>query len=248
MTLVVKLGGSIVTKKDRPETVDEDALERAAAAIAAAEGSDLVVVHGGGSFGHHHADRHGVTRTAGTHDAAVVGEIHAAMARLCAAIVGAFRDRDIPAIPVHPLSVAARTAGDDLALPTESVATLLGEGFVPVLHGDVVAHRGRGATIVSGDELVVALAGALGAERVGLCSAVPGVLGANGDVIPTIADRADAGDALGDSDATDVTGGMAAKVEALLAGPAPAWIFGLDALSAFLAGEDVGTRVGPPPD
>ena len=247
MTVVLKLGGSVVTEKDRPETVDESSLARAAEAIASA-GTDLVVVHGGGSFGHHHAERHGVTRTTGTHDATAVGDIHGAMARLCAAVVDAFRDHAVPAVPVHPLSLAARGPGDDLSLPTEPVATLLGEGFVPVLHGDVVAHRGRGATILSGDELVVALAASLDTERVGLCSAVPGVLDANGAVIPAIADRDDAGDALGDSDATDVTGGMAAKVEALLAGPAPAWIFGLDALSAFLAGEDVGTRVGPPPD
>ena len=42
MTTVLKLGGSVVTEKARPETVDDDALARAAAALTDSE--DLVVV------------------------------------------------------------------------------------------------------------------------------------------------------------------------------------------------------------
>lgn len=245
MTVVLKLGGSVVTNKDRPETVDEAALSHAARAIGDTGVTDIVVVHGGGSFGHYHADRHGVTPTSGTRDAGVVGDIHDAMTRLCGAVVASLRAHDVGAAPVHPLSVGARTRDGELVLPTTAVETLLAEDFVPVLHGDVVAHRGRGATILSGDELVVALASAIGADRVGLCSGVPGVLDEAGEVVPSIGDETTIGDSLGESEATDVTGGMAAKVEALLDGPAPAWIFGLDALPDFLAGEDPGTRIHP---
>lgn len=54
MSLVVlKLGGSVVTDKDEPETVDEAGLAAAADAVAPlAESRRVVVVHGGGSFGH----------------------------------------------------------------------------------------------------------------------------------------------------------------------------------------------------
>lgn len=120
---------------------------------------------------------------------------------------------------------------------------MLDEGFVPVLHGDVISHAGKGATIVSGDDLVVSLASGLGADRVGLCSTVPGVLDADGDVIPEITAFADAADALGGSDSTDVTGGMAAKVRKLLALGAPAHVFGPEGLSAFVAGESPGTVI-----
>ena len=97
--------------------------------------------------------------------------------------------------------------------------------------------------MVSGDELVVALALGLDADRLGLCSAVPGVLDDGGDVIPDIRSFEAVADVLGGSDATDVTGGMAGKVTALLELSAPAAIFGLDDLPAFLAGERVGTTV-----
>ncbi|MFB6154547.1 MAG: isopentenyl phosphate kinase [Haloferacaceae archaeon] len=239
---VLKLGGSVITEKDRAETLDGDALDAAADAVAGAEG-DLVLVHGGGSFGHHHAEEHGVTTGAGTRDADGVLAIHGAMQTLNQFVVSRLRARDVPAVPVHPFSACARDEAGDLSMPMAPAATMVGEGFVPVLHGDVVAHAGKGATIVSGDELVVRLAEGLGAERVGLCSTVPGVLDEDGAVIPEIHSFADAAAALGGSDATDVTGGMAAKVRALLELDSPAHVFGPDDLAAFLAGEDPGTRI-----
>jgi isopentenyl phosphate kinase len=258
MTTVLKLGGSVVTDKSTPETVDEDRLDAAVAAIAdaVAEGraagrrpradadiDRLVVVHGGGSFGHHNAEKHGVSDAAGTRDADAVFEIHDAMRRLNDAVVTRLQDAGVPALPVHPLSAAARDDDAALSLPLDSTATMLSEGFVPVLHGDVVAHTDAGATVVSGDELVTTLARGLDADRVGLCSTVPGVLDADDAVIPEITAFEDVAAVLGGSETTDVTGGMAAKVRALLELGAPAHVFGPDALDAFLAGDDAGTVI-----
>ncbi|MFC5973223.1 isopentenyl phosphate kinase [Halomarina salina] len=241
--IIVKLGGSVITDKDAPETVDGESLQHAARALAAVD-EDLVVVHGGGSFGHHFANEFGVSRTVGTEDYEEVVAVHDAMSRLNSAVLDAFHDEDVPAVPVHPFSAGFRNAVADLVLPTGQVRTLLREGFVPVLHGDVVGHEGKGATILSGDELVVELADHLDAERVGLCSAVPGVYDDDGEVIEYIDSFADVATALGESESTDVTGGMAAKVEELLSLDVPATIFDLDGLDSFVAEERVGTRIG----
>jgi len=241
VTTVLKLGGSLVTEKDSPETVDETALAEAAAAIGEFEGS-LVVVHGGGSFGHHHAAAHGVTETEGTHEAAEVTDIHAAMTDLSGAVVAALQDHGSPAIPVRPLSLAHRDA-DGLSLPVGAIEIQLAEGFVPTLHGDVVVEAGEGATILSGDEIVVSLARSLDADRVGLCSAVPGVLDGDGEVVERIERFEDVAAAVGSSEETDVTGGMAGKVRMLLELSAPAYVFDLAALPAFLAGESPGTEI-----
>jgi isopentenyl phosphate kinase len=118
---------------------------------------------------------------------------------------------------------------------------MLAESFVPVLHGDVVATANEGVTVLSGDEVVARVARDLDADRVGLCSTVPGVLDADDRVVERVSSLDDV--ALGESAATDVTGGMAGKVRALLALDAPAHVFDLDGLSAFLAGEAPGTVV-----
>jgi isopentenyl phosphate kinase len=244
--IVLKLGGSVVTEKDREETVDGAALARAAEAIGdAGRGGDtgLVVVHGGGSFGHPHAETWGASTTDGVSDVEGVTAIHGAMTVLNQFVRSALQDEGVPAVPVHPFSAAHRDADGDLTLPSGQVRTLVDEGFVPVLHGDLVAHAGEGATVLSGDEIVTSLANSLSADRVGVCSTVPGVLGADDDVVPEIASFGDVESVLGGSAATDVSGGMAGKVRELLALGAPASIFDLDALPAFLDGEEPGTTV-----
>ncbi|ELZ07071.1 aspartate/glutamate/uridylate kinase [Halovivax asiaticus JCM 14624] len=247
MTVVLKLGGSVVTEKDRAETIDGAALDHTADAIAdaisAGDIDDLVVVHGGGSFGHHHASEFGVSTTDGSHDVDAVHAIHGAMTTLNQFVLRRLLDRDVPAVPVHPFSAGHRSERGELTFPAGQIETLLSEGFVPVLHGDLVAHAGEGVTVVSGDELVVELAASLGADRVGLCSAVPGVLDDADAVIDRIDEYEDVADVLGESEATDVSGGMAAKVRALLDLDSNATIFGRDGLSAFLEGDDPGTTI-----
>ncbi len=247
--VVLKLGGSLITEKDRVETIDEGALAAACDAVAAAlaDGAvdDLILVHGAGSFGHHHASIHGVSTTDGTHDAGAVLDVHGSMVRLNHALLSRLHERDVPAVPVHPLSASARTEGvdGDLDLSTGSTTTLLAEGFVPLLHGDGVSTRDAGVTVVSGDEIVVELADRFEASRVGLCSTVPGVLDDDGSVIPDITSFEAVSGVLGGSEATDVSGGMAAKVRELLALDAPASIFGPEGLEGFLRGDAPGTRI-----
>jgi isopentenyl phosphate kinase len=243
MTTVLKLGGSVITEKDRTETLDGAAVDDLAGAIAAAGVEDLVLVHGAGSFGHHHADAHGVSTEDGSHDVDAISDIHGSMKALNQLVLAGLHDRGVPAVAVHPFSAASRNRAGDLTHPTGQVATMRGEGYVPVLHGDVVAQEGKGVTILSGDEVVAELAAGLGADRVGLCSGVAGVLDDDGAVIDRIEAFDGVADVLGGSDATDVTGGMAGKVQALLALDAPASIFGVDDVAAFLDGNSPGTLV-----
>ncbi len=256
---ILKLGGSVITDKDTPETVDDAALDGVLDAIAEAQpdsdvetiddGHDgnqqprLIIVHGGGSFGHVHAAEHGVSTTEGTTDAAAGTAIHGAMKHLNSVVIDRLQSRGVPALPVHPLSVATRNTERNLSLPTEAVTGLLDAGFVPVLHGDVISHAGCGLTVLSGDEIVTSLARSLQATRVGLCSTVPGVLDDRERVIASITAFEDVESVLGESDSTDVSGGMAGKVRELLALGAPAHIFGPDAVSTFLAGHQAGTRI-----
>ncbi|MFW6384266.1 MAG: isopentenyl phosphate kinase [Halodesulfurarchaeum sp.] len=241
--VVLKLGGSVITEKERPETVAEEGLRRAAAAVGEHAGP-LVLVHGGGSFGHPAAEAAGVSPESGTHDASAIREIHAAMGRLNEAVLDALDGAAVSAVPVRPLSTSVRRESGDLDVPTATLRAMLAEGFVPVLHGDIVTSRGRGATILSGDELVVALARELDVDRIGLCTTVPGVLDEEQRVISRIANFESVADVLEGSEATDVTGGMAGKVRALLSLETDAHVFDLDGLESFLDGGAPGTTIG----
>ena len=245
MVTVLKLGGSVITDKDTPETVDTAALSAAADAVMSVS-EPLVIVHGGGSFGHVHAAAHGISTTVGTTNWDGIYAVHAAMKRLNVAVLDALHDRSIPAVPVHPLSVAERDRDGTLSLPVSSIDRLLKEGAVPVLHGDVIAQQDHGATVLSGDEIVTHVAARLSADRVGICSTVPGVLDDDDNIIEQIHSYDDVEAYLGGSESTDVSGGMAGKVQTLLSLGAPATIFGPEQLESFLDGETVGTRIGGP--
>ena len=242
MTVVLKLGGSVITDKQAVEVVDQTTLRSLAEAVAAA-GVPLVIVHGGGSFGHHRAAAHDVSTTTGTTDATVIASIHGAMQRLNTIVIDQLHTAGVPAVPMAPIGFAHRAAQADLHVATAPIAVAVERGFVPVCYGDVILDADVGATILSGDRLVTAIAQRLDAERIGLCGDVPGVLDADGTVIERITSYDAVADSIRGTAVTDVTGGMAAKVREMLAVGRPVRIFGPTALPGFLAGEAVGTLI-----
>lgn len=246
MTTVLKLGGSVITEKDSERTVADERLEGIVRAIDAATTDDLVLILGGGSFGHPAAARHGVSETAATRDPTAVTEIHGAMLDLTSAVVERLLGRGVPAVPMHPLSMASR-AGGTVQLQTAIVDRMVTEGFVPVLHGDGVVTEGAGVTVLSGDDIVVQVAQQLSDTHVGLCTRVPGVLDQSGSVIDRIERFDEVASVVGTGEATDVTGGMAGKVRTILDHGITASVFDVDGLALFLGGGRPGTTVGVDP-
>ena len=244
MTTVLKLGGSVITHKEHERRLATDRLDVVARTLERHAEADLVVIIGGGSFGHPPAERHGISTDIGSTDPGAIAEVHAAMLDLVTSVVDHLIDAGVSAIAFHPLSFARRD-GTQLTLSLDAVAAAISEGFVPVIHGDGVLTTGEGVTILSGDDLVVQCAQEFNAVRVGLCTDVPGVLDAEGAVIERITGYNEVASMLGDSEMTDVTGGMAAKVETLLSLKRQASVFDLDGLDRFLDGGQPGTSIVP---
>jgi len=216
--MVLKLGGSVITVKDKPMTADGGNIRRLAEEVAAAS-SRPTVVHGGGSFGHPVAERY---RIGGgfTSEGQVLGfsKTHQAMVALNVLVVDALLDVGIPAVSVPPSSFIVTDGGRIGDADLSVVRRLVDRGIVPVLHGDAVLDRERGFSILSGDRLAVHLAVELGASRLvfgvdvdGVCTSNPKVSPAAG-LIPRLSleelGRVEIGGAL----TTDVTGGMLGKV------------------------------------
>ena len=240
--LVLKLGGSVITEKQSAGVIDHTRLTAIAEMIASHHDHPLILIHGAGSCGHPEAEKYGIQGGVGQTNAIGIGETHRAVAGLNATVVSILRDAGLDAIGVHPLSGSLAENGRLISFETGHLAKMAELGLVPVLHGDVVMDRAKGACIVSGDQLVLRIAEGVAPCRVGLATDVPGVL-SGGNVVRTISRRTLNGIDLGNSQKTDVTGGMRGKVEELLtladAGIISS-IFHVDRLGAFLAGEEHG--------
>jgi isopentenyl phosphate kinase (EC 2.7.4.-) len=164
---------------------------------------------------------------------------------LNAEVIHALRAEGIEAIGIHPLGNAIAEEGRLVSFNTMPLILMRDRGIVPVLHGDVIMDRIRGACIVSGDQLVSYLAASLGIMRVGLATDVPGVL-QEGRVIPRLSSSGAASVSIGASSHADVTGGMQGKVSELLrlAGHGiESHIFHASRIRDFLAGSDHGGTI-----
>lgn len=223
--MIVKLGGSVITDKRRKFAVRRAALRRLAGELAAAK-EPLVLVHGGGSFGHPMASKYGIARGYGDKRQLIGFSLtHHAMEKLNAHVTEALQRAGLPAMAIQPSACTTVVDGRIKSMELTPVRKLLELGIVPVLYGDAVPDLSRGMGILSGDQLVAHLARELGASRVIVCVDVDGVYTANPKVrkgaklVRTITPASWPGiaESISVAGGPDVTGGMANKVRELLA-------------------------------
>jgi isopentenyl phosphate kinase len=226
----LKLGGSLLTDKTRPQALRADALDRLAGEIAGAlsqrPGLRLLIGHGSGSFGHVAASsyrtRDGVASPEAWRGYAETARAAAELNRL---VVSALGRAGAPALPIQPSASARCRDGELTGLDFRPIRMALLRGLAPVIYGDVALDSARGGTIVSTEELFAWLAPRLRPERIILAGEVPGVMTADPAVsaaarlIPVITPEslAQLSALLGGSRGADVTGGMAAKVTEMVA-------------------------------
>jgi isopentenyl phosphate kinase len=210
---VLKIGGSILTDKNRSATARHEEIRRVAEEIAASP-SGLIFVHGAGSFGHVPARKYGLPQRFSPEGLRVT---HQSVVRLNDMVVEALSLAGADPMPVHPFSCTLLREGRIESLAVEPLKEMISDGLLPVLHGDVAMDIVRKVGIVSGDQLVPYLARALRAEVVAVGSNVDGVIfqerplsKITRDDLPLL------GSALGGSSGVDVTGGMRGKILELL--------------------------------
>ncbi len=223
----VKLGGSLITDKTRPETPRLDLIRRLAGEIRAAlrerPHMRLVLGHGSGSFGHVvgrvYNVREGVRDARGWEGYARTA---AAAARLNRIVTDVFLETGVNVVSLPPSASAWCEDGTLVYMDVRPHRTLLQVGVVPLVFGDVALDGLRGGTIVSTEEVFAYLIRrdeALRPHRIYLVGEVEGVYTGDPHHDPTarlishlrVQDVARL-DGLGTSHGVDVTGGMAAKV------------------------------------
>ncbi|NYT01883.1 MAG: isopentenyl phosphate kinase family protein [Methanosarcinales archaeon] len=246
MVRILKIGGSILTDKSRPQSPRQEEIDRIAGEIASAS-ADLVLVHGAGSYGHMPARKFGLPQN---FDREGLLQTHQSVKLLNDLVVQALVRQGLFPLPVHPLSSALLRDGRIERMDVTIIKEMVTRGIIPVLHGDVAIDSSKGAGIVSGDQLVSYLARVLKADNVSLGTDVDGVL--CGQVCLKTIDRGDLPrmeEFIGGSNGVDVTGGMRGKLMELMDladQGTPSQIFNASReglVKRALAGEQVGTLV-----
>lgn len=226
--IIVKLGGSVLTRKDEGETeVNEGNLERLSAEIAQARKEkdfDLVLVHGAGPFGHIPAKEYGLdTGYKDERQAKGFCVTHQSMEKLNYRVVKALQAKGLHAVSFQPSSCGVLKDRRLIRFPTDIIKKLVGYGITPVAYGDVLLDEKTGMSILSGDHLVPYLAGELKADRIIMAADVPGIFDSDpkknhGAKLLKEVSRENLHliKEIGSSKGVDVTGGMKRKLDELL--------------------------------
>lgn len=227
--IILKLGGSILTKKNSTESeIDEINLKRISNEIKRfLDDSDekLVIVHGAGSFGHPPAKQYKIGQPfdAEEYPEKRIGfsKTQNAVKKLNMLICEALIDEEIPAIAVPAssfmTSINKRISEGNL----DKFNQYLEKGYVPIIYGDVVIDEELEMAVISGDQIIQYLAINLKPEMVILGTDVDGVYNKNPklhhdakfiDLVSSLDDL----DAFEETTNIDVTGGMVGKIKELL--------------------------------
>ncbi len=214
--IILKLGGSVITDKFKPFTIRTRVVKRLAREINESN-KKIILVHGGGSFGHPIASKHRVQNGLKSPDQIEgVAKTRIAMMELSQRIVEILISEGLPAVSIQTSAIFACKNKRINRAGIGMVMDFLSLGLLPVLYGDVVLDEAIGVCILSGDQIVNYLARHLEPEKVVLGVDVDGVFDPKGRLITKITPLKAVGimETIKVSKG-DVTGGMKGKIEEL---------------------------------
>ena len=191
--------------------VKEGVVKRVSQEISKVYDSELILVHGAGSFGHPIANEFRLRD--GLNEENVLGSIDTILSvrSLNTILVRELRRNSVPAFPISPSSAFTLENGEILSFFEDVIETCLSTGFLPILYGDVVLDKKKGFDILSGDKITVHLAKKYGGIAIFLSDTL--VLDGEGNPIEELRGREfrDLG-----TSGPDVTGGMYGKIREIL--------------------------------
>jgi isopentenyl phosphate kinase len=221
--IFLKLGGSLITDKDKPYTPRLEKLASLAQEIKTVVDSNpnlhLILGHGSGSFGHTAAKKYGTRE--GVHTAEQwqgFTEVRYQASELNRYVIESLMAAGLPAISFPPSSSMISRDRKVIHHNIMAIRKALDAQLLPVVHGDVAFDEALGGTILSTEDVFAFLSEQFPPARILLAGIEAGVWEdfpartiLMREISTQVYEKLRAG--LQGSASTDVTGGMKAKVE-----------------------------------
>ena len=142
---LLKLGGSVITKKHEPMVANQDNIEGLARVIAKVWKRgvrDLIIIHGAGSFGHHLVITYGIENgVKNDNNRSGYAYTHTSCTYLSGLLIEALLKNDVPAVSIPPCVIIKQANRKICELNEKVVMDYLNAGYLPVLHGDMVLDK-----------------------------------------------------------------------------------------------------------
>lgn len=177
---VIKLGGALLTDKQRPFSLRQSILNQAAAEVKACldEGlfEQLLLVHGVGSFGHPPVVQHQLHKGLQSREQLIhLTHTQNIVFGMRVAIAEAFHQAGIAVSTILPSSCMTASGFALKNSYLNAAAGFLDLGMTPLLGGDVLADEQVGFCVFSGDKIAVDLALHFNASHLIFATEVDGI-------------------------------------------------------------------------
>lgn len=206
---ILKLGGSVITYKDRPLTPNIKAIEDIARAINKFK-DKLILVHGGGSFGHYYAHIYNIGTEPNKASEEGVFKTRRAMTELNLIVTRSLEEQGIHTYSMPPSCIVDSRGVTKMGVKT--LKSVLKCGLLPITYGDVLCKDGL-CYVISGDRIVRNLSEALMPKRVVFTLDVDGIFkdGSRSEIFKEL--NVAMGFKSAKADVLDVTGGILNKLK-----------------------------------
>ena len=157
--ILLKLGGSLLTDKNKPFSIREDVVRSVVQQIIDAN-KKIILIHGGGSFGHPLAKKYNIsTGIDSSISNQILGltETHQSMNKFNSCIINMFLEHKYPALSIQASSIFIKDFQIISTYSIDIIETALDLNILPILYGDIILDKQGSFSIISGDKIIFEL-------------------------------------------------------------------------------------------
>jgi isopentenyl phosphate kinase len=169
---VIKLGGSVITNKNVPLSFNKPAVNRIVNAISKIK-IPIVLVHGGGSFGHYWSIRFNMHSKPDNYSPHGISVVHQSMIHLNDFIVNFMMRKKMAPYSIAPLSFMNYDKINKMQIL--HLGEIAKSKMIPITFGDVVYRYKMKYSIISGDEIMTVISSVLKPTKIIFALNVDGV-------------------------------------------------------------------------
>ncbi|HSG74266.1 MAG TPA: isopentenyl phosphate kinase [Nitrosopumilaceae archaeon] len=153
--ILIKLGGSIITNKKKPLTPRKKTIDKIATALSKID-EPMVIVHGGGSYGHYWSVKYDMHTKPAKYSIRGVSVVKNSMVELDKIILDSFLKNKLNPYSLPPTDFVS---GDKaITKKIKEVEKIAKSGLIPITFGDALWYGKNRSFILSGDKIMSMLA------------------------------------------------------------------------------------------
>jgi isopentenyl phosphate kinase len=153
--ILIKLGGSIITNKEKPLSARKKTIDNLAKSLKKIQ-EPIIIVHGGGSYGHYWSVKYDMHTKERKYDLRGVSIVKNSMIELNKIILDSFLKNKLNPYCLPPTDFM--TGNKPITKKVKEIEKISKSGLIPVTFGDALWYGQNKTYILSGDKIMTHLA------------------------------------------------------------------------------------------